>query len=196
MVHLVWLFMKTHLLALLQDNWLGSSAFLRKLSACVRNTTACCQHLLRPIKSAVLADTDTSAKPKYRSIFILHTWPNQRSWNLFIGRSDSTFRVAFTWDSTISVMNPWFMTIREDWNKDRFKNWQPCGVLKLPFCGISFLWTQSNTPHTELRLLCQTVHQSPCLVSVTREYHPNVLELIHLLRCIAAYLQRTRTLVF
>jgi len=30
-------------------------AFLRKLSGCVRNITAFCQHLLRPIKSAILA---------------------------------------------------------------------------------------------------------------------------------------------
>ena len=41
MVHLVWLFMKTHLLALLQDNYLDlvRCAFLCKLSACVRNIT-------------------------------------------------------------------------------------------------------------------------------------------------------------
>jgi len=62
--------MQTHLLALLQDNCLDvlRCAFLSKLSACVRNITAFCQHLLRPIKSAVLADTDRSAKPKYRPI--------------------------------------------------------------------------------------------------------------------------------
>jgi len=68
MVHLVCLFMKMHLLALLQDNFLDlvHCAFLRKLSGCVRNITVFCQHLLRPIKSAVLADTDILAKPKYR----------------------------------------------------------------------------------------------------------------------------------
>jgi len=66
MVHLVCLFVKTHLLALLQDNYLDlvRCASLRKLSTCVRNITAFCQHLLRPIKSAVLADT--WVKPKYR----------------------------------------------------------------------------------------------------------------------------------
>jgi len=55
---------------LLQDNCLDllCCAFLSKLSGCVRNITAFCQHLLRPIKSAVLADTDTPAKPKYRRI--------------------------------------------------------------------------------------------------------------------------------
>ena len=47
MVHLVCLFMKTHLVALLQDNCLHllRCTFLRKLSACVRNITASCQHL-------------------------------------------------------------------------------------------------------------------------------------------------------
>ena len=43
--------------------------FWRKLSGCVKNITAFCQHLLRPIKSAVLADTDISVKPKYRPIY-------------------------------------------------------------------------------------------------------------------------------
>jgi len=68
MVHLVCLFMKMHLLALLQDNChdLLRCAFLCKLSSCVTNTKAFCQHLLRLIKSAILADTDISAKPKYR----------------------------------------------------------------------------------------------------------------------------------
>jgi len=63
MIHLVCLFMKTHLLALLQDNCLDllCCAFLSKLSGCVRNITAFCQCLLRPIKSAILADTDISA---------------------------------------------------------------------------------------------------------------------------------------
>jgi len=50
-VHLVCLFMKTHLPALLQDNGLDlvCCAFLRKLAACVRNIMVFCQHLLRPI---------------------------------------------------------------------------------------------------------------------------------------------------
>jgi len=68
MVHLVCLFMKPHLLALLEDHCLHlvHCAFLRKLFACVRNIAAFCQHLLKPIKSTDLADTDISAKPKYR----------------------------------------------------------------------------------------------------------------------------------
>jgi len=67
-VHFVCLFMKPHPLALLQDNCLDlvHCAFLRKVSGCVRNITAFCQHLLKPIKSAILADTDILAKPKYR----------------------------------------------------------------------------------------------------------------------------------
>jgi len=43
----------------------GLLCFLRKLSGCMRNITAFCQHLLRPIKSTVLADTDVSMKLKY-----------------------------------------------------------------------------------------------------------------------------------
>jgi len=71
MVNFVCLFMKPHLLALLQDNCLDlvRCGFLRKLYGCVRNITAFCQHLLRPIISAVLADTDISVKSKYRPIY-------------------------------------------------------------------------------------------------------------------------------
>jgi len=51
MVHLVRLFMKMHLLVLLQDNCLDlvHSAFLRKLSACVTNITMFSQNQLRLI---------------------------------------------------------------------------------------------------------------------------------------------------
>jgi len=58
MDHLVGLFMKMHLLTLLQDNCLDlvHCAFLHKLSTF-------CQHLLRLIY-------DISVKPKYRSISI------------------------------------------------------------------------------------------------------------------------------
>jgi len=50
MVHLVCLFMKIHQLALLQDSCLDLAhcVFLRTLSACMRNITVFCQHLLRP----------------------------------------------------------------------------------------------------------------------------------------------------
>jgi len=48
MVYLVCLFMKTHLLVLLQHNCLDlvHCAFSCKLSACVRNITAFCKYLL------------------------------------------------------------------------------------------------------------------------------------------------------
>jgi len=61
MVHLVSLFMKMHLLALLQDSCLDlvNSAFLHKLSACVRNIKVFCQHLPRLIKLGVLVNTYT-----------------------------------------------------------------------------------------------------------------------------------------
>jgi len=64
MVHLVCLFVKTYLLALQQYNCLDlvRFTFLQKLSACVRNITAFCQHLLE-------ANTDISVKPKYRLIY-------------------------------------------------------------------------------------------------------------------------------
>jgi len=70
MVHLVCLFMKTHLLVLLQDNCLHC-AFLRKLCVCVRNITVFCQHIQRPMKSPALADTLISAKLKHRPIYRL-----------------------------------------------------------------------------------------------------------------------------
>jgi len=70
MVHLVCLFMKMRLLALLQGTCLDlvCCSFMRKLSACLQNIAAFCQHLLRPIKSAILADTDILVKPKYQPI--------------------------------------------------------------------------------------------------------------------------------
>jgi len=35
------------------------------------------------------------------------------------------------------------------------------------------------------------MYQSSVPASLTRKYHPEVLELLHLLQCIAAYLQYT-----
>jgi len=67
-IHLVCLFMKMHLLALLQDICLDlvCCAFLHKLSGCVRNITEFCQYLLGLMKSAILANTNILVKPKYR----------------------------------------------------------------------------------------------------------------------------------
>jgi len=69
MVHLACWFMKTHLLALLQDNCrdLVRCAFWHRSSSCVRNITAFHQHLLRPIKSA-MANNNISVKRKYQPI--------------------------------------------------------------------------------------------------------------------------------
>jgi len=74
-IHVICLFMKMHLLVLLQGNCLElvHCAFLCKLSGCARNITEYCQHLKRPIKLAVLADTDISVKPKYQSISSCNT---------------------------------------------------------------------------------------------------------------------------
>jgi len=76
MVHLVCLFLKTHLPALLQDNCLDLvlCVFLRKLFGCVRNITVFCWHLLLPVKSAVwpilIYRWNPNISPIYRSISI------------------------------------------------------------------------------------------------------------------------------
>jgi len=74
MVHLVCLFMKTHLVMLLQDNILDllCCTFLSKLSGCVRmrNITEFCQHLLSFGRYRYISKTQilVSARPIYRSI--------------------------------------------------------------------------------------------------------------------------------
>jgi len=66
-------------------------AFLRKLSGCVRNITAFCQHLLRPIKSIVLADSDILARLIYRSITLqLHNFSVNCTRDLFKPSKDVT----------------------------------------------------------------------------------------------------------
>ena len=123
---------------------------------------------------------------------VLVTWPKQRSWDLSIRRSDSTVRavrmlqlrpwsrsvtlwifrknpicVVCTWDRIFSVItqDSCPLTIGEDRNKDRCKNWRLCGGWKLPFCD-----------HRAIRLtmsrVCSTNPHINLLVpfSVTREY--------------------------
>jgi len=70
MVHLSACLWKPHLLALLQDNYLDlvHCASLRKVCGCVRNIAAFCQHLLKPIKSAVLADVSPKSQISARYI--------------------------------------------------------------------------------------------------------------------------------
>jgi len=73
------------------------------------------------------------------------------------------------------------MTTGEDRNKDRFKNWQL-------FESSRFI--QSDKAHAELRLLNQSAYHFLVPPSVTREYHPKVLER-YLLQCIVAHLECT-----
>jgi len=74
MVDRVCMFMKTHLLALLQDNCLDivHCAFLCKLSACMRNITTFCQHLLRLIKSVVFGQIPNVGLI-YSGLSLIHT---------------------------------------------------------------------------------------------------------------------------
>ena len=104
MVHLVCLFMKTHLLALLQENCLDlvHCAFSCKLSGCVRNITAFCQHLLRPIISAVLADTDISVKSKYQPMYrSISTHNHQRTFRIMITTATTAHNIRLIVDTII-----------------------------------------------------------------------------------------------
>jgi len=68
--------------------------------------------------------------------------------------------------------------ISEDRNKDRFRNG--------PLCVRSL--QKGKAPATQNCV----AFANPCQACsiVTREYHPNIVELLHLLHCIAAFLQR------
>ena len=78
------------------------------------------------------------------------------------------------------------MTTGEDRNKDRFKAWKHRGPWKLLFHNHGAIKLTQNC-------VCFT---NPCInlfvpTSVTRKYHLKILELLHLLQCISAYLQNT-----
>ena len=148
---------------------------------------------------------------------ILDTWPNQLSWDLPILRSGSTFKPDFANFTAAHFVTkchivcssknthlcymflkqhsfshyPRFMDIGENRNKDRFKNWQLCGVRKLPFCDHRAIKLTQNC-------VCFTNPCTNLLIppSSTREYHPEVLELLHLLQCIATHVQRIHHLGF
>jgi len=96
MVHLVWLFMKTHQKTLLQDSCLDlvRCAFLRKLSRCVRNIIAFGQHLLNQL--AVLANTDISMKLKYQPGWYIVLSPAEYIIN-HITFEISQWKWSFTW---------------------------------------------------------------------------------------------------
>jgi len=51
------------------------------------------------------------------------------------------------------------------------------------------VWQQSYKTHAVLRLFCQSMGQCPVALSAIREYHTKVLELLHMLQCIAVYFQ-------
>jgi len=101
---------------------------------------------------------------------ILDTWPKQRSCELYELHSCALCRVVShrgLFPNIPSVplileiaLFQWLtrrlMTMGKDRNKDRFKNWQLCGVWKLPLCD------HINEVHAEVRLLYQSVCQSLC----------------------------------
>jgi len=98
----------------------------------------------------------------------------------------NTISAPCTWDTILSVItNIHDHTRTWGLEQDRFKNWQLFGVWKLPFCY-----------HRAIKLTQSWIcYISPCIYplvqpSVTCEYHLKVLQLLHLLQCIAAYLQR------
>ena len=69
-----------------------------------------------------------------------------------------------------------FMITREDRNNYRYKNWKPCGFWKLLFRRHGAIKLTQNC-------VCFT---NPCInpfvpTSVTRTYHPKILEFLHLL---------------
>ena len=71
-------------------------------------------------------------------------------------------------------------------NKDQFKNWKLCGLWKLLFRHHGAIKLTQNC-------VCFTnPHINPFVPTfVPREYHPELLEPLHLLQCISAHLQKT-----
>jgi len=80
------------------------------LSGCVRNITAFCQLLLRPIISAILADTDISVKPKYRPISARPIYRSISKYNSFL-RSFKKFyadyKKASAYQMELSIKKSW-----------------------------------------------------------------------------------------
>jgi len=71
-------------------------------------------------------------------------------------------------------------------NKDRFKNSKLCGLWKLPYRhhgAIKFKQNWVFLSNLRINILITT--------SVTRQYHPKVLERLHLLQCVSGHLQNT-----
>jgi len=81
------------------------------------------------------------------------------------------------------------MTKGEDWTKDWFKNWKLCSLWKLPF-----------RHHEPIKLTQNCVRfTNPCInpsvpTLITCEYHPKILERLHLQQCISAHLWESQHL--
>jgi len=82
------------------------------MSGCVKNITAFCQHLLRPIKSAILANIDVSVKPKYRMIYRLIS-----SYMHCTYLTRPTNKTA----SSLKVLLGYFNDVSETFNKANFR---------------------------------------------------------------------------
>jgi len=79
-----------------------------------------------------------------------------------------------------------FMTTGEDRSKNRFIKWKFCGIWKLPFRHHGAIMLTQNC--VCFSNLCINLFVP---TSITLEYHPKVLERLHLLQCISAHLQKT-----
>ena len=79
-----------------------------------------------------------------------------------------------------------FITIGADRNKNRFKNRQFCGVWKLLFYHCRAIKLTQNCVYFINIYISISLFNFQSLVNTA----PNVLELLHLLQCIAVYLQR------
>jgi len=79
----------------------------------------------------------------------------------------------------------------EDRNKDRFENWQPYDVRKLPFCDHSAMKLTYN-------IFCFTNLYINLFVppSIIRKYYSTVFELVYLLQCITAHLWHAVTWIY
>jgi len=81
----------------------------------------------------------------------------------------------------------WFMTTGEDRRKDRFNNWKLCVLSKLPFRHYGAIKLTQNCVYFTNPCINPTV---PTFLT-RREYHPKLLERLHMLQCSSTHLQKT-----
>jgi len=79
------------------------------------------------------------------------------------------------------------MTVGEERDEDRFKNWQLCCVWKLPFRHHRTIQLTQNCVCFINPCIKLFVLSSALVYTTTR---PKVLKRLHLLQCVFAYLQR------